>query len=217
MDIINFKSKPPKTIFAPQWDYVIFEGDISNLIEISALRQAVLDNEKSVIDKYKFTSDWGTGLGETSMTSRSDSYNLLSWPEAENLKSCIRLMHDNFLSALNLPTGQPLYVQAWANVLRKGQEIKQHQHWNSPYTYLGGHICIQQTNTHTNYVNPFTKENYSSINAPGKITLFPNWVEHFTDIHNGDQERITIAFDIIPQVVYDEDIFPNKKMHWIKI
>lgn len=40
-----------------------------------------------------------------------------------------------------------IYVQCWANVLRKGQAIKQHHHWDSPYTYLGGHICLDNYDT----------------------------------------------------------------------
>jgi hypothetical protein len=33
----------------------------------------------------------------------------------------------------------------------------------------------------------------------------------------GDKERITIAFDLITQTVFDEDIFIDRKNHWIKI
>jgi hypothetical protein len=217
MDILNFVSKPPKTIFAPQWNYVIFEADISSFINLQELKQIILRKEKEVINNYSFSSDWGTGLGENSMTSRSDSYNLLSWPESAGLANAIKYMHDQFVSGLGVQPEKNLYIQCWANVMRKNEKIAQHQHWNSPYTYLGGHVCIQQSNTNTNYVNPYTKEAYSSKNASGKLTLFPNWVEHYTDVHLGDEERITVAFDIITQVVFDEDIFPDKKSHWIKL
>lgn len=217
MNILNFVNDPPKTIFAPRWNYVIFEGDISKMIKLSSLKTAILNNEKNIVNQYSFTSDWGTGLGEHSMTSRSDSYNLLNWPESNQLKTAIRFMHDQFITSLGHTPDENLYIQCWANVMRKGEQIQQHQHWKSPYTYLGGHVCIQQSNTRTNYVNPFTNEPYASENVPGKLTLFPNWVEHYTDTHHGDDERITIAFDIITQIVFDEDIFPDKKNHWIKL
>ena len=39
------------------------------------------------------------------------------------------------------------------------------------------------------------------------MTLFPNWLEHFTDSYEGSEERVTLAFDIITEVVYNEDVF----------
>ncbi|BCV00275.1 MAG: hypothetical protein CM15mV34_0490 [Caudoviricetes sp.] len=44
------------------------------------------------------------------------------------------------------------------------------------------------------------------------MTLFPNWLEHFTDPYEGSEERVTLAFDIITEVVYNEDVFNNKKI-----
>jgi hypothetical protein len=217
MNILNFVNAEPKTIFAPQWNYVIFEADISKLVDLEKLKKTILEREHEIVKKYKFTSDWGTGLGQDSMTSRSDSYNVITWPEAKDLKDAIRNMYNEFLIGMNQPPELDLYIQCWANVMRKGEQIKQHQHWKSPYTYLGGHVCVQQSNTSTNYVNPYTNEPYASENSSGKLTLFPNWVEHYTDIHMGDKERITIAFDLITQTVFDEDIFIDRKNHWIKI
>jgi len=217
MNILNFVNDLPKTIFAPQWNYSIFEADISSMVDLDELKDVILTREKDIISRYNYTSDWGTGLGSTSITSRSDSYNLLFWSEAQQLKNAIRYMHDQFVEGLGFTTDGNIYAQCWANVMRKGEQIKLHQHWKSPYTYLGGHVCVQQSNTHTNYVNPYTNEPYASENIPGKLTLFPNWIEHYTDVHQGNNERITIAFDIIPQIVFDEDIFVNKKEHWIKL
>jgi hypothetical protein len=110
-----------------------------------------------------------------------------------------------------------IYVQCWANVLRKGQRIKPHQHWNSKYTYLGGHICLDDYDTHTYYINPYTRKTFDTKNVKGKVYLFPNWLEHYTDTYEGDDVRVTIAFDIITQTVYDEDIFDNKKDHWVQL
>ena len=47
--------------------------------------------------------------------------------------------------------------------------------------------------------------------------MFPNWLEHYTDTYEGDDVRVTIAFDIITQTVYDEDIFDNMKDHWVQL
>ena len=40
---------------------------------------------------------------------------------------------------------------------------------------------------------------HQSKNKVGKITLFPNYIPHFTNTHEGDNERITIAFDLVTQ------------------
>jgi hypothetical protein len=217
MKIIHAKNPPNKTPFAAQWDYLFCEDNLSDKLNFDNIIDVILKNEKDIIQKYKYVDDWGTGLGPNSMTSRSNYYNLLKWPEFSEVKSLIKQTHDHFLSQLGLPKEDVIYVQCWANVLRNGQDIKKHRHWVSPYAYLGGHICIQQNNTHTYYKHPYTDNDYMSTNEPGKITLFPNWIEHWTDTHTSDKERITIAFDMITKVVFDEDIATSMKDHWVPI
>ena len=78
MNILNFVNAEPKTIFAPQWNYVIFEADISKLIDLEKLKNIILEKGHEIVKKYNFTSDWGTGLGDQSLTSRSNSYNLMA-------------------------------------------------------------------------------------------------------------------------------------------
>ena len=48
--------------------------------------------------------------------------------------------------------------------IKQCQENKKHSHYNRPLSYLKAHICIQTNDTHTHYVNPYTKEIYSSLN-----------------------------------------------------
>ena len=84
------------------------------------------------------------------------------------------------------------------------------------YDYLSGHICIQTTNTNTYYLEPYHKERFILKNNPGNITLFPSWVEHFTDKVLDDKERITIAFDLRDSQSI-KDIYPNMRKHWSKI
>ena len=40
---------------------------------------------------------------------------------------------------------------------------------------------------------------YVSENNVDKISIFPNYVPHFTTEHTQDDERITLAFDLIPR------------------
>ena len=212
--VIQFENEEPKTIFAPVYKFYVYEGEV----EVKDIKETILSKDKEVIKSNPYTNDWNTGLGSDSMTSRSNCYNLLDWEEADHIKDIIRNSHDNLITTLDPNMWEDkIYVQCWANVLRKGQKIKQHQHWNSKYTYLGGHICLDDYATHTHYVNPYSRKTFDTQNKKGKVYLFPNWLEHYTDTYDGDDTRVTIAFDIITQTVYEEDIFDNMKDHWVQL
>ena len=151
MKLIQFENDPPKTKFAPVFDYWVYE----NFVDIGDLKSIILSKEKEIIEGNPYTHDWNTGLGKDSLTSRSDCYNILKWGEAHFLKEIIRSSHDNMITELGYKWEDRIYVQCWANVLRKGQAIKQHHHWDSPYTYLGGHICLDNYDTSTHYEIPY--------------------------------------------------------------
>ena len=190
--VIHFENEEPKTIFAPVYKYFMYQGEV----DVKDIRDVILSKEEEVINSHEYKNDWNTGLGKDSM----------------------RNSHDNFVTTLNEDSWEDkIYVQCWANVLRKGQAIKQHQHWNTRYTYLGGHICLDNYDTHTYYINPYNRKSIDTKNEKGHVYLFPNWVEHYTDTYEGDDSRVTIAFDIITQTVYDEDIFDNMKDHWVQL
>ena len=82
--MINFKSKPKETFFAPEWDYYLFEKKI-NKINFANLAKFILSKEKEILKlpvkkdgNNKFTDGY-TGLGEKSTTARFDKYNVLNW------------------------------------------------------------------------------------------------------------------------------------------
>jgi len=211
--LINFKSEKKKTYFAPEWNHFIFEG-IINDVDFSKVSKLILENEKNIKQSYEYKGyDGNTGLGD-SLTARFSFYNVLEWPDEEiiKLKNHIKKFHLLFLQEMRLKIQDEMYIQCWANVMRKGEQIKPHIHGTSEETYLGGHICIQCKNTSTHYINPVNQlknpEIYSSENKVGKITLFENCLPHYTDIHNSDDERITIAFDLNPFI--PEKIKNNK-------
>lgn len=201
-EALRFSSDPPQTPFAPVWDYTIAEKQIN--IDLEELKNIILQKEIEILESFPPDSDGNTGLGPNSLTSRFKYFNLLKWdyPVVKQLHKEIKYLHSQYCKHLfGLAYKTPrLRIRCWANVLRKNQKIKQHYHSIHPHTYLGGHLTVCSSETSTVYVNPYAGKSangeYFSKNVPGKLTLFPNYLPHWTTQHTGDEPRITIAFDI---------------------
>jgi hypothetical protein len=207
VNIVKFKSGPKRTFFAPEFDYTIFETGVEQ-VDFKELAKLLLSKEKEVLSLPVSTGVAGvvnsyTGLKENSTTQRYDKYNVLKWEDKniKELKGNILNFHKNILKYFKQPLPNELYIQCWYNVMRKGEQIKAHLHNIGPNCYLGGHICVQCDDTSTHYINPINQINdpmiHSSKNDVGKLTMFPDNIPHYTDIHNSDKERITIAFDLL--------------------
>jgi len=207
--ITAFKSDPKKSFFAPEYDYRIFETTVKK-VNFKDVAKLLLSKEKEIIKLPKSTVAAGavnayTGLKGESTTQRFDKYNVLKWEDEniKHLKGNIIHFHNGVMQYFKQPIPKELYIQCWYNVMRKGEQIKTHLHDIGSHCYLGGHICVQADNTSTHYINPINQLNdpmiYSSENIVGKMTLFPNNVPHYTDVYEGNTERITLAFDIFPE------------------
>ena len=218
MKIYNFQSET-FTPFAPIWDYVM--GEKISQVDYYNLKEEILQREQEIIGKYDYHHDNNTGLGKHSLTSRSKDYNLLEFDSAGELRKDIRLLHDEFIGGVGFNFSGKIFVQCWANVMRKGNKIKKHCHGFGPYEYLSGHLCVQVNEdlypTSTHYYNPYGVEPWSSSNANNKMTIFPSWLKHDTDRVQDDVERITIAFDIIDESGYNIDVRDDMKSHWVEL
>jgi len=213
------KTLNPTNPFCFVFDYFLYQNDIDDKKYINQLKKVILKKEKIIVKKYPFTSDSGTGVGKHSLTGRTSEYNMLDWKESKKLKKYIRKAYDDFLKNLSVEPEKNIYVQCWANVLRKKEKLKHHSHskLNDRYSYISGHISIHVDNTNTYYMDPITKNVMPHKNIEGRITLFPMWLPHYTDTIKTNLNRITIAFDIKTEKGWMEDIYDHKKSHWIKI
>lgn len=210
MELLHFLCPPPKSPFAPQGRWVMAE-EMINGVDYSKIASIILSKEKEIIESTqpskKTSQDGYTGLGPNSLTSRYESFNVFEWDDTE-IQKLRRLVKNNYLIFLDkLRLRRPkVWIQCWANVLRKGQKIEPHLHDVSPYSYLGGHVTVQCDKTSTVYINPPNQitdpETHESENKVGKLTLFQNSIPHYTSEHVGDTERITIAFDIVLDECY---------------
>ena len=207
--VTRFTSDPPQSPYAPIWDYCIAEKETN--IDVEELSKVILFKEEEIKEKYP--DDWDqyddgdTGLGADSLTARFNYFNVLKWdsPVCEELHKEIRGFHAeytrNTIGNLSdhqfFKDGGELKVRCWANVMRKGQQIKKHFHSFHPHCYLSGHFTVQCDDTSTVYYHPYHSGSYPFKNSPNSMTLFPTWVPHSTTVHESDVPRITIAFDIL--------------------
>ena len=220
MQIVQLTNQPANTPFAPTWNYLLLENETSLDAEtIEGFKTFILNNEKNIVESFKsdyesYNKEYGvvfdgnTGLGPKSLTSRSPFYNLLKIDDfyIQKIKNTI---YENYLKYLEIINVQrrDVWIQSWSNVLRKGESISEHIHASHVNTWLGGHITIACEDTSTFYKAPVRlveDQVYQSLNNPGKLTLFPDCIPHWTDTHNGNEERISIAFDIITDERYNE-------------
>ena len=204
-ELINFKSKPKNNFFAPEWDNHLVETTLKN-INTNKLAIFLRKKEKEVL-KLKISNDGYTGL-KNHTTTRHKEYNVFNFKNTEitKLKKQILKVHNKFLKQLNIEPVKSLYIKGWFNIMKKNEFIKPHAHGWDQDTYLGGHFCVQCNNTSTYYINPINQlcepATHKSKNVEGKLTLFQNFIPHYTDAHKGNRKIITIAFDlcIIPAI-----------------
>ena len=135
----------------------------------------------------------------TAPNCKSYFFNVLKWdyPVCKKLHEQIIEFHDEYVRGTRSPRLSNLKIRCWANVMTKGDKISKHHHGNAPHSYLSGNFSIKCENTSTNYFHPYdNNEMYPIKNESGHMHLFPSWLPHDTSKHEGDSERIIVAFDI---------------------
>ena len=220
MQIVQMTNQLVNTPFAPTWNYLLMEAE-SCISEntINEFKVFILNAEKKIVadlqedynnynKRYGIQFDGDTGLGPKSLTSRSPFYNLFSINESciQDIKRTVYEKYCKYLKIINVDQRE-VWIQSWANVMRKGESISEHIHASHENTWLGGHVTISCDNTSTFYKAPvrLTEDQvYESKNIPGKLTLFPDCIPHWTNQHDGDHERISVAFDIITNDRYQQ-------------
>ena len=215
--LYEYISPMPNNSFAPAWKFYFYEAQLENKEVLEELKNIVLMKEKGIIKNFPETqNDGGTGLGPQSLTSKFLKFNIFNWKEEPCIifQNFVRDEYKKFISALKENDSQFVkenntYVAGWANVLRNGQKINEHWHSCTPNSYLGAHFCVSTSNTSTVYVNPFNRNDLMEFkNESGKLLFFHNYMVHYTTEHKIDDERITLAMDIITERAYND---PSKK------
>lgn len=201
--MLIFNNKEPETPFAPpKYQYYIYEEDVNHMVSVSKLEKIIKEKAVDIIKTTPPLGDGQTGLGPHSLTSRFMHYNLLQWKEIPELKEAIVKVHNNFLHKIKVKQNS-IYGVSWANIMKKDQNIKEHRHAYTQDCYLGAHLSVKTKETSTVYINPITGEHEAIPNKDGYLTLFSNWIPHYTT-NVVEEERITIAMDLIPDYIFNQ-------------
>ena len=173
-------------------------GMVDLPIVLPVLAKTCLEKEKELLKLPWDGTSGTTGLNENHVSTRSLQYNLFDWYTFETQKLHIWALES--LKTYNDKLGNPtpeVHVQAWLNVLRFGEPIKKHHHYDDGY--LSANFTVQCDKTYTCY-DPYSTLSTGQIveeNVGGRLTIFPSYVPHYTTEHTSEKERITIAMDFI--------------------
>ena len=161
-----------------------------------------LKTEKQLKKKYPPGYDGGTNLDD-SITGRYTFFNLFSLPKPSKeltlIKNFIKSNVKQLLLKFNITDLSDLWIMCWYNVLRKGECISEHSHFNlgnGHKSFVSGHFCVNCSNTSTFYRDIGETHILKVKNEIGQLSFFPSFIKHYSDKHEGEQPRITIACDI---------------------
>ena len=203
---LSFETKSP---LLPGFSIKLHNSYLDEQI-VRELTDVVVTEEHNILTKYPARED---EVDPTWLTSRLWHYNFLDfdYPCVKQLHKFIADQYIQFANQVGLDTTNKVYIQCWANLIKNnGRIIAAHNHSDahckapSEYCYLSGNIPLQTENTKTYYKHPlFDNINYSIPNTNGEMILFPSFVVHWTDPNLSEKPRITLAFDIITEEVYN--------------
>jgi len=214
---IPFMNEELISPFASSWRFFIAEKIISS-IDCNRLKDYLLSKQSDILDIKYNLNDGGTGLGCDSTTARYRSYNVMEWdqPDISILKEEVSVMHDMYYKDIVDRPTPDISLGGWMNIMKKGDRIKRHNHGFSNNTYITGHFTVCCDSTKTVYTNPYEHRDedellvrvedgeeyndslYAATNTQAQLTLFPSYIPHFTTEHRSDSDRITLAFEIVP-------------------
>lgn len=164
----------------------------------------------------KFNTYDSISPNEAMLSSLYSKYNLFMYPYKgfHNLFTEISKM----FHSVNEDKELTYYMQSWLNFYEKGQYIDWHIHRNKPAKAWHGFYCVDCEPSHTSY-QLITGESFDIPSKNNLLVLSRSGEDrHRTWPWEGENPRITIAFDIIPQFKLD----PNTCLvdyvnHWIPI
>jgi hypothetical protein len=178
----------------------------------------ILASEESILSipvpEINAKASWGSNYTQRPdnwITARLPYYNFLDReePEIQLFKKFIYESYLEYQKGLDNPIPS-IYVHGWVNIVRNNEQITAHNHANAhvaaseDHSYISGNFCVRADNTSTNYRSPYLHNTWKSVpNVAGDLVLFPSFVFHNTSMNQAIEPRLSLAFDIITEEVYN--------------
>ena len=184
----RWKTWEPNTPFAPSLDVSFY---------IDNLQSSIVDDLLSLIR----TNNLGSYDDDVWKT-----YNIFSYASAsvKTLSNFIWSMYSQYCDQLQVESlsKDQIWIRGWAIKLENDQGLKMHSHSLHENTFLSGNISLTQNNTTTDYWIPLFSLYHGPFmceNIPGKICLFPSWVQHGVNPNQSGSVRYSVGFDMFTE------------------
>lgn len=179
----RWKSWEPTTPFAPIFDVPIMLSNVDSTI-VDEVADLIIQSDIGMYRKL-----W-------------QDYNIFKWEEhtcLKNLLVCIAKSYNDYMDVLGFPKEDEstLWIRGWAVALNPGEDVSRHCHSYHENTFISGNIFLRGHETTTDYIIPHLTSYYGPWrcqNVPGRMSLFPSWVEHSVDPVS--EKRYSMAFDL---------------------
>ena len=176
----RWKSWESQTPFAPSFDVPVYVDSI----DVEGLEDLLAS---------KLPIEWTT-------------YNIFDWDEdiIKNLADKIYWSYTEYINQLcyNIIPKDKLWIRGWGVRIDPNDYLNHHAHAFHENTYLSGNLSISNLDTTTDYFFPYLGWyfGYWKVkNVPGKMTLFPSWLEHKVDKNTTGQVRFSLGFDMFTE------------------
>lgn len=178
----------------------------SDLSKIKIISDYLASKEDYIINNYSFMSSYNTGLEDNNVITRSGAYNVFSLSDSpavmdEYLSFISNSYYDYIDNVLPNKTFNSSDISpglnCWLNVIRENEKIAMHKHSEHDgnlWSFVSATSVLNASNTSTNY--EYNGGVVSIDNTIGSLTIFPPFYNHWTDIHNSIEKRITLGMDI---------------------
>jgi len=168
------------------------------------LAKEILKRERALLMR---SAAVGVAGKTTGVTTRWLDYNVLSWdlPEIQEVKTAIKGAYLFYLKKLGVARWSN-EIQCWANVLRKGDQLKLHHHNFRKRPVISATISLTSAKTGTCYVSPYVLRRQANgdhaqeicfTTQKGNLIMAPGWVSHYTTPNPVNAPRITLGIDIV--------------------
>ena len=176
----RWKSWEAQTPFAPSFDVPVYVDSI----DVEGLEDLLAS---------KLPIEWTT-------------YNIFDWDEdiIKNLADKIYWSYMEYINELcyEVIPKDKLWIRGWGVRIDPDDYLNHHAHSFHENTYLSGNLSISNLDTTTDYFFPYLGWyfGYWKVkNVPGKMTIFPSWLEHKVDKNTTGQVRFSLGFDMFTE------------------